>query len=201
MASGGEVDSKLIRTAGVLVGTGATLMLIKGVVLMATDNDRSLVPWFGLFTSVGFAVAAAALWRSVQRLRWLAALGGLAALLGAGASVIAVGYLVTGTIPESEGASSSVGASYVVLSAGSFLALLMLGIVIAANRSLPGRWRWLPLTVFVVQFPIFVVAGAIGDGLGSEEVTDGLGLALTGAAWMLLGYSLSRPPASLEGHP
>lgn len=187
-------DPELMRIAGVLVGVGAALMLIKGIVLIVTDNDRSLVPWFGLFASVGFVVAAVALWRSVRRLRWLSALGGLAALVGVAASVVAIGYLITGTIPESGNAPSSVGASYVALTIGVFLSLLMLGIVIAVNRSLSGWWRWLPLGLLAVQLPIFIVAGAIGDGVGSEEVADGLGLALTGAAWILLGYGVTRQP-------
>ncbi len=89
-------------------------MGIKGVLLTLTGNDRSLVPWFGLFASLGFVIVAATLWRSVHKLRWLAALGGLAALIGAGAAVVAVVYLITGTIAESDGAPSTVGASYAI---------------------------------------------------------------------------------------
>jgi hypothetical protein len=151
-----------------------------------------------LFTCLGFVVAAVALWRSVQRLHWLAALGGLTAVVGAGAAVVAVGYLITGTIPESDGAPSAVGASYVIMAAGTFLSLLSVGIVIAVNRSLSGWWRWLPLGVLAVQMPIFIVAGAIAEGVGSEDVADGLSLALTGAAWMLLGYGLSWHSPSPE---
>jgi hypothetical protein len=193
-----EPDGRLMRIAGLLVAAGAVVMAIKGVLLVVTGNDRSLVPWFGLLTSLGFVLAAVALWRSVQRLRWLSALGGVAALTGVAAAAVAVGYLITGTIPESEGAPSAVGASYAILAAGAFLSLLSLGIVIAANRSLSGWWRWLPLGLVAVQMPIFIVAGAIGDGVGSEDVTDGMSLALTGAAWMLLGYALARPSPDSE---
>lgn len=193
-----EPDARLMRIAGLLVAAGAVAMVVKGVLLVVTGNDRSLVPWFGLFTSLGFVLAAVALWRSVQRLRWLSALGGVAALTGAAAAAVAVGYLITGTIPESEGAPSAVAASYAILAAGAFLSLLSLGIVIAANRSLSGWWRWLPLGLLAVQMPIFIVAGAIGNGVGSEDVTDGLGLALTGGAWMLLGYALARPSPNSE---
>lgn len=193
-----EPDGRLMRIAGLLVAAGAVAMAIKGVLLVVTGNDRSLVPWFGLLTSLGFVLAAVALWRSVQRLRWLSALGGVAALTGVATAAVAVGYLITGTIPESEGAPSAVGASYAILAAGAFLSLLSLGIVIAANRSLSGWWRWLPLGLVAVQMPIFIVAGAIGDGVGSEDVTDGMSLALTGAAWMLLGYALARPSPDSE---
>ena len=183
-----------MRLAGVLVALGALMMLAKGLLLIATDNDRSLVPWFGLFTALGFIAAAIALWRSAIRLRWLSAVGGALALVGVVASLVAIIYLVTGTIPESDNAPSAVGASYIALSAGGFLALLALGIVIATNRSLAGQWRWVPLGLLAVQFPIFIIAGAVGDTIGSESLTDGLGLALTGAAWMLLGYALTRQP-------
>ena len=67
-------DAGLMRIAGFLVLAGAAAIAVKGVLLMATGNDRSLVPWFGLFACLGFVIAASALWRSVQRLRWLAAL-------------------------------------------------------------------------------------------------------------------------------
>jgi hypothetical protein len=154
-----------------------------------------------LFTCLGFVVAAVALWRSVQRLRWLAALGGLAALIGAGAAVVAVVYLITGTIPESDGAPSAVGASYAIMAAGTFIALLILGIVIAANRSLSGWWRWLPLGLLAVQMPIFIVAGAIAEGAGSEDVADGLSLVFTGAAWILLGYAIAQHSPSPESRP
>ena len=189
-----------MRIAGFLIAAGAAAMAVKGVLRTVTGDDRSLVPWFGLLTCLGFVVVAVALWRSVQRLRWLVALGGLVALIGAGAAVVAVVYLITGTIPESDGAPSAVGASYAVLSAGAFISLLSLGIVIAANRSLSGWWRWLPLGLLAVQMPIFIVAGAIGEGVGSEVVTDGLGIALTGAAWMLLGYAIAKHSPGPESH-
>ena len=194
MATDARSQPGSMRLAGVLVALGALMMLAKGLLLITTGNDRSLVPWFGLFTALGFVAAAIALWRSATRLRWLSAVGGALALVGVVASLVAIIYLATGTIPESDSAPAAVGASYAVLSAGGFLALLALGVVIAANRSLAGRWRWLPLGLLAVQFPIFIIAGAVGDTIGSESVTDGLGLALTGAAWILLGYALTRQP-------
>ncbi len=91
------------------------MMLAKGVLLITTDNDRSLVPWFGLFTASGFIAAAIALWRAAARLRWLSAVGGALALVGVVASLVAIIYLVTGTIPESDNAPAAVGASYIAL--------------------------------------------------------------------------------------
>ena len=41
----------------------------------------------------------------------------------------------------------------------------------------------------IFQFPVFIVAGAIGDTIGDETVTDGLGMLLTGA--LLVGSSVA----------
>lgn len=196
----GYAAPSIMRLAGALVALGATIMFTKGVLLIVTGNDRSLVPWFGLFTSVGLTITAGCLWRSVSRLRSLAAIAGAFGVVGIAASIVAVGYLVTGTIPETADAGDAVGGSYVVLSVGAFGCLLLTGAVIAVDHWLPGRWRWLPLAVIGAQFPIFIVAGAIGDTIGSADTTDGLGLALTGAAWMVLGYALSlrsQPPSPI----
>lgn len=168
------------------------MMLAKGVLLIFTGHDRSLVPWFVLLASSGLVVASVALRRWVERWRWLAWVGGAAAMVGVVASMVAVGYLITGTIPESPNAPGLVGASYGVMSAGFGASVLSLGVLIVANRALRGRWRWFPIGLIVGQLPFFIVGGAIGEGVGSEDVADGLGLALTGIAWILLGYALSQ---------
>ena len=189
-------EDRLMNVAGALIALGSAAILAKGMLLIFTGHDRSLVPWFGLLVTAGFVAASLALWRSVERWRWLAWLGGGAALVGLVSSVVAVVYLIAGTIPESPGAPALVGVSYGVMSAAVAVSLLSLGVLIAGNRSLLGRWRWFPLGLIVAQLPIFIVAGAIGDGVGSEDLTDGLGLALTGLAWILLGYVVSEKAQS-----
>lgn len=161
---------------------------------------RALTAGFG--SEVGREAAALALWRSVDRARWLAAVGAASAVVGLIGAAVAVGYLLTGTIPESDHASAAVGGSYVVLTAGVVVALVSLAIVILVNRVLVGRWSWLPLGLIAVQLPIFILAGAVGDGLDSPDLTDGLGLALTGIAWMTLGYAFSqKSTVRTEPHP
>jgi hypothetical protein len=64
-------SERWMTAAGVLVAAGAAMMLAKGVLLIATGHDRSLVPWFSFLSSVGLIVAAVALWRAVERWRWL----------------------------------------------------------------------------------------------------------------------------------
>lgn len=189
-------EDRLMNVAGALIALGSAAMLAKGILLIFTGHDRSLVPWFGLLVTAGLMAASMALRRSAQRWRWLAWLGGGAALVGLVSAVVAVVYLLSGTIPESPEAPRLVGVSYGVMSAGVAVSLLSLGVLMAGNRSLRGRWRWYPLGLIVAQLPIFIVAGAIAVVVGSEDLADGLGLAFTGLAWILLGYAISEKSQS-----
>ncbi len=111
--------------------------------------------------------------------------------IGVIAALVAVGYLVLGsTIPESAEAPAAVSIAYGVMSAGIFLGLATLGLVIVRNRSLVGGWRWVPLSAIVVQFPIFIVAGALGEVFDRETVADGLSMVLTGCMWLVVGFAL-----------
>lgn len=188
----GTARATWLAAAG-LIAFGGSLVIVKGVVRLVTAADPSLVPWFGLGASLGLTIASRAMIASGGP-TWAPVLAACFGVVGAMASVFAIGYLVTGTIPESAGAPAVVGLSYVGLTAGTFLALLVLASSIARRRSLGGRWRWVPLGVVAVQFPIFAVAEAVGDSLGQGTATDGLGMVLTGAAWVLLAYSLTRQP-------
>lgn len=174
-----------------MVATGALFIMIKGVTRATTGADPSLVPFFGVCTGVGITAAAAGLRGSARRLRWLCAAAGALAAGGTAAAVVAIAFLATGTIPETQGASPVVGGSYAALSIGVFGSLVAMGVVIAANRLLPGWWRWLPLGLIAAQFPIFAIADIAGEVSGSDMVADGVGLTLTGIAWMVFGYGLT----------
>ena len=189
---------RVMRLAGALVMLGAVMTLIKGAIRTVSGEDPSLVPFFGLFATLGLVFAAVTWWRSEIGSRWLIGVAGVSAAVGFVASMIAVVYLVTGTIPETDGAVPLVGASYAILAAAAFLCLLMLGIAIGRLRLLNGRWRWLPIGVLLVQFPIFIVAEAIGEALDEPTVSDGLSMVLTGVAWILLGYAIARQSDSFR---
>lgn len=182
----------LPAAAGGLIAVGALFMMVKGVARAATGTDPSLVPFFGAFVCAGLAAAAGALWKSAARVRWLAAVAGTFAAAGGAASLMAIAYLATGTIPETAGAPPLAGGAYLVLSVGAFGSLAALGGGVAVNRSLPGWWRWLPLGLTAAQIPIFAIAEVTGALTGSDVVADWIGPAVTGAAWMLLGFGVTR---------
>lgn len=192
-----------MTAAGILVATGALFMVTKGLTRAVTGTDPSLVPFFGVFTGAGLVAAAAALRSAARRLRWLCAAAVALAAGGTSAAVVALAYLMTGTIPETPGASSVVGGSYAAMSIGVFGSLAALGVAVEVNRVLPGWWRWLPLGLIAAQLPIFAIADVAGEFSGSEAVADGFGLALTGIAWMVLGYglALARLPAAADISP
>lgn len=189
-----------MTAAGILVAIGALFMVTKGVIRATTGADPSLVPFFSGFAGAGLTAAAAALGSTARRLRWLCATAGALAAGGTAAAVVAIAYLVTGTIPETAGASPVVGGSYAAMSIGVFGSLVALGVVVAVNRALAGWWRWLPLGLIAAQFPIFAIADAAGEVSRSDVVADGLGLALTGAAWMILGYPFTRARLAAGQH-
>lgn len=176
-----------------LITLGAGFMILKGLVRMSTGGDPSLVPWFGLMTTLGLTVVSFALTEEHGR-SWLLMVTVTVSVTGVGASAAAVAFLITGSIPETPGAPAGVGVSYGLLAAAAFLSLGLLGATVASRRLLVSGWRWVPLAVLVAQFPIFVLAEAIGDVAARESVTDGLALTSTCAAWALAAYSFTRQP-------
>lgn len=186
-------DERLWRLAAGALALGSLAMLVKGAVRATVGDDLSLVPWFGLGATLGLGISAFTIQRPSGPIRSVAALASMAlAAVGSIASLVAVGYLVTGTIPETPGAPAAVSISYGTLATCQFLALLLLGIVVARQRTFNGPWRWVLVGVIVAQFPVFIIAGAIGEAIGRENLTDGLGLAMTGGLWMLLPYAMAK---------
>lgn len=201
----GQVNSSVsaqqrLRVAAGLIALGASTMIVKGLARIATGGDPSLVPWFGLGVTLGLTLACLAVIKGFGH-SWPLKLGAGVGAVGVAASAVAIGFLITGTIPETSGSPAAVDASYGLLSAASILGLTILAATIARRRLLPGRWRWVLLGVLAAQLPIFALAEAIGEAIGRGSVTDGLGLTLTGAAWVLVAYSLTRGPVQRVGPP
>ena len=162
---------------------GGGFLFAKGAIRATLGDDVSLVP-VSLFLT-GFGVwALAETVADTGQLKWVPRIGrGLAALTIASGAV-AIAYLLARTIPETDGASPAVGASYGVAAASMYLGQLLLAVASVRTQALPGRLRWAPMAVVILQFPAFIVAGAIGDTVGEETITDGLGMLLAGLLWV-----------------
>ncbi len=190
------IPSIMLDWAGPMVGLGALFMFAKGALLITTGVDRSFVPWVALFWTLGLLFFAIGLRPSATAWRRALYVATAVAAIGVIGALVAVGYLVIrSTIPESSEAPAAVSIAYGVMSAGGFLGLAILGLVIVRNRSLAGRWRWVPLSAIIVQFPIFIVAGELGAVLDREAVADGLSMVLTGCTWLVVGFALRFRPA------
>ncbi len=170
---------RVFAAAGVV---GAGFLCAKGAIRATSGDDVSLVPAFLFFLGFGL-LGLAAVVADTGRLSAMVLLGRVLAVVGILAGAIALAYVLTGTIPETDDAPATVGVSYGLGAAATFLGQLVLGIAAVRTEALPGRLRWAPIGVVILQFPVFIVAGAIGDGIGDETVTDGLGMLLTGALW------------------
>lgn len=74
-----------------------------------------------------------------------------------------------------------VGTAYFTLTFGILVGLLLLGWAVSREGSLPGVWRWVPLVVGLVWFPLEALTAVLPDGWG---------LLLAGASWTTAGYAL-----------
>lgn len=171
---------RVFAAAGVV---GGGLFCTKGAIRATLGDDVSLVPASLLFLGLGL-VGLAGVVAATEHLSGAVLVGRIFAALAVISGVVALGFVLSGTIPETDGAPAVVGISYGVGAASIYLGQLVLGVAAARSMALPGRLRWAPIGVVIFQFPVFIVAGAIGDGIGDETITDGLGMLLTGALWI-----------------
>jgi hypothetical protein len=162
---------------------GGGFMVAKGAIRATFGDDLSFAPTALFFTGFGVWALAETV-AATGRLRWAPRAGRGFAALAIASGLVAIVYLLARTIPETDGAPAAVGASYGVAAASIYLGQLILGVAAVRSEALPGRLRWVPMGVVILQFPVFIVAGAIGDGIGDETITDGLGMALTGLLWV-----------------
>ena len=172
-----------VSLCAVAGAAGGGFLVAKGVIRATHGADVSVVPVALLLIGFGL-LALAHVVSATGRAGWLVGAGWALAVACIAAGAVAVGSLLAGTIPETDDAPAVVGASYGIGAASAYFGQLALGVAAVRARALVGRLRWTPLGVVVLQFPVFIVAGAIGDGIGDETVTDGLGLLLSGLLWM-----------------
>ncbi len=70
--------------------------------------------------------------------------------------------------------------------------LVLLGIAVRRVGALPGRWRWLPLSMGVAGLPLMVMSEvALFPDDGRSRLLE-LPLVVLGLAWVMLGWRISR---------
>ncbi len=68
--------------------------------------------------------------------------------------------------------------------------LVLLGIAVRRVGALPGRWRWLPLSMGVAGLPLIMISPYLFLTL-DERLLDSLFI-VPGLAWVMLGWRISR---------
>ncbi len=169
----------MIRWGGLAAMLSGALFAVKGVVILVSDADPSLVPPATLLFALGMVGLHA---RLQGRGGPLAAIGILLAWVVVVASVVnLIGLALPIPTPGEADASILLRITYMVAFLGILVGLLALGIAALRARVMPSPWHAVPLAVGVVWLPLQAVGFVISDGVG---------LILGGLAWALLGYVL-----------
>ena len=154
--------------AGVL---GGLLHALKGAVLVSGGPDLSLVPAMLLLFSLGML----ALHQVVAgRGRW-ARVGSAAAWAGVAFGVASLACQAVGWQPEDAADPVVADVAYAGGTLSILIGLLALGVAWAQEWSILSPWRWVPLVVAVIWFPL--------EGL-TALTPEGWGMLLAGIAWV-----------------
>ncbi len=173
------MSSNLIRWGGLAAILSGALSVVKGVVIVVSDADPSLVP----LTSLLFALGMVGLHARLEgHSRLLGRVGVLLAWVVVGASVVnLIGLALPIPTPGEPDAPILLRITYMVAFLGVLVGLLVLGIAVLRARVMSAPWHAVPLAVGVLWLPLQAVGFVISDGVG---------LILGGLAWAFLGYVL-----------
>ncbi len=171
--------SNLVRWGGIAALLSGALSVVKGVAIVVSEADPSLVPLTTLLFALGMVGLHA---RLEGRGGLLGTIGVLLAWVVVGASVVnLIGLALPIPTPGEPDASILLRITYMVAFLGILVGLLMLGIAALRARVMPSPQKAVPLAVGVLWLPLQAVGFVISDGVG---------LILGGLAWALLGYVL-----------
>ena len=172
-------SSDLVRWGGLAAILSGALSVTKGVVIVVSDADPSLVPPMTLLFALGMVGLYARLGGGGGL---LGTVGVLLAWVAFAASVVnLIGLALSIPAPGDPDAPRLLGLTYMVVFLGILIGLLALGIAALRARVMPAPWHVAPLAVGVLWFPL--------QGMGFM-ISDGVGLILGGLAWAFLGYVL-----------
>ena len=181
--------SILVRWGGLAAMLSEALLAAKGVVILLSDADPSLVPPSTLLFALGMVGLHARLAGSG---RLLGTIGLLLAWVAIGASTVNLIAQVLGLTPAERPLPTLFQATYMVAFLAILIGLLVLGIATLRAEVLSSPWRAVPLAVGVLWFPLQAVGFVAPDGV--EIILTALALALLGhVLWSGSGAPAEQP--------
>lgn len=169
----------IARWGGLASMLSGALLTAKGLAILASDADPSLVPPATLLFALGMVGLHV---RLEGRGGPLGTVGVLLAWTAVAASAVnLIGLVFSVPAPGSPDAPTLLKITYMAVFLGILLGLLALGTAVLRARVMAAPWHSVPLGVGVLWFPLQGVGFAISDGVG---------LVLGGLAWAFLGYVL-----------
>ncbi len=172
-------SSNVVWWGGLATMLSGALLVTKGLAIVVSDADPSLVPPATLLFALGVVGLHA---RLEGRGGTLGTVGVLLAGVALAASAVnLIGLALSAPAPGDPDAPTLLQITYMAAFLGILLGLLALGIAALRARVMVAPWGAVPLAVGVLWFPL--------QGIGFV-ISDGVGLVLGGLAWALLGYVL-----------
>ena len=177
----------LRRYAAMAAAIGGTALTVKAVVTLVTGDEPAAA------FAIGFALfpfALLGLWSLVRDVGGRAPQIGGAIAATAAVSVVLAALIRAvggaGVEPTEEGAT--VMTPFIALGGlGTFVALVVLGVVVRRSSALPAPYTSLPLLVGVAAIPLLMIGGALEAV--SERLLE-IPIVLLGLGWIALGVAL-----------
>ncbi len=178
------------RWGGPAAMLSGVLLVMKGVVIVLSAADPSLVPTATLLFAVGMMGLHA---RLTGRGGLLGTVGLVLAWIALTASVVnLMGLALSIPAPGDPDAPTLLSLTYMVAFLSTLVGLLALGIAALRAKVMTAPWNTVPLVVGILWLPL--------QGIGFV-ISDGVGLVLGGLAWALLGYVLWSESTTLAQQP
>ncbi len=179
----------LTRWAGFAAALGGALWVVKGVAGFVTGDQPvyilEVVHTLLLLGYVALLLFALGLVGLHTRLEGHGGKSGWVGGALAWAS-IALAPVVVGSFVFFFPLTAMVGLTWLLITSS----LVLLGIAVRRVGALPGRWRWLPLSMGVAGLPLIMISPYLLLTL-DDRLLDSLFI-VPGLAWVMLGWRISR---------
>jgi hypothetical protein len=163
----------------------------KSLVIVETTASQ-MVPLVLLFVGA-FGLLGVAMWGLRARLDGRCRILGYIGVIPA-TSAIVIALFCTVRLTGILGDGNPMGGVAGMGVLGTSLGAILLGIATLRARTLPGRMRFVPLSLGVLTFPAIIGIGMLGAFVPAY-LTDELPFALLGLTWIAIGRAMQVPAA------